>query len=83
MVLFPRPATRRYVAGPRVGRHTLLLRSSGLIFYLVMTAEPIAALARTAAARAVMLDAREAPQREAAREKKKRTTAALRRRKLD
>jgi hypothetical protein len=53
------------------------------IFYLVMTTEPIAALARTAAARAVMLDAREAPQREAARERKKRTTAALRRRKLD
>ena len=39
-------------------------------FRLVVTAEPIAALARTAAARALVLDAREAPQREAAREKK-------------
>ena len=39
-------------------------------FRLVVTAEPMAALARTAAARAVELDAREAPQREAAREKK-------------
>lgn len=38
-------------------------------FRLVITAEPVAALARTAAARAVVLDAREAPQREAAREK--------------
>jgi hypothetical protein len=37
---------------------------------LVVTAEPIAALARAAAARALVLDAREAPQREAAREKK-------------
>jgi hypothetical protein len=35
-----------------------------------MTAEPIAALARTAVARAVVLDASEAPQREAAREKR-------------
>ena len=34
-----------------------------------MTAEPLAALARTAAARAAVLDDREAPQREAAREK--------------
>jgi hypothetical protein len=39
-------------------------------FRLVVTAELIAALARTAAARALVLDAREAPQREAAREKK-------------
>ena len=39
-------------------------------FRLVVTAEPIAALARTAAARALVLDEREAPQREAAREKK-------------
>ena len=39
-------------------------------FRLIVTAEPIAALARTAAARALVLDAREAPQREAAREKK-------------
>jgi hypothetical protein len=38
-------------------------------FRLIVTAEPIAALARTAA-RALVLDAREAPQREAAREKK-------------
>jgi hypothetical protein len=39
-------------------------------FTLVMTAEPVAALARTAAARAAVLDAREAPQREADRQKK-------------
>lgn len=39
-------------------------------FRLVVTAEPMAALARTAAARALQLDAQEAPQREAAREKK-------------
>jgi hypothetical protein len=39
-------------------------------FRLVVTAEPMAALARTAAARALELDTREAPQREAAREKK-------------
>jgi hypothetical protein len=39
-------------------------------FRLVVTAEPVAALARTAAARAAVLDAREAPQREAARQKK-------------
>ncbi len=39
-------------------------------FRLIVTAEPIAALASTAAARALVLDAREAPQREAAREKK-------------
>jgi hypothetical protein len=39
-------------------------------FRLVVTAEPIAALARTAAARAFVLDDREAPQREAARKKK-------------
>ena len=38
-------------------------------FRLVMTAAPLAALARTAAARAAVLDEREAPQREAAREK--------------
>jgi hypothetical protein len=38
-------------------------------FRLVMTAEPLAALARTAAARAAVLDAQEAPQREAARQK--------------
>jgi hypothetical protein len=36
----------------------------------VITAQPIAALASAASARAVVLDAREAPQREAAREKK-------------
>jgi hypothetical protein len=46
------------------------LSSYATTFKLVMTAEPAAALARTAAARAVVLDAREAPQREAAREKK-------------
>jgi hypothetical protein len=39
-------------------------------FRMVVTAEPIAALARTAAARAVVLDAREAPQRAAAKDKK-------------
>jgi hypothetical protein len=39
-------------------------------FRIVVTAEPIATLARTAAARAFVLDAREAPQREAARQKK-------------
>lgn len=39
-------------------------------FTLVITAEPVAALARTAAARATVLDAREAPQREADRQKK-------------
>jgi hypothetical protein len=39
-------------------------------FRLIVTAEPMAALARTAAARALQLDAQEAPLREAAREKK-------------
>ncbi len=39
-------------------------------FTLVMTAEPDAALARAAASRAAVLDAREAPQREADRQKK-------------
>jgi hypothetical protein len=46
------------------------LPSYATTFRLVIAAEPIAALARTASARAVVLDAREAPQREAAREKK-------------
>jgi hypothetical protein len=46
------------------------LSSYETTFTLVVTAEPAAALARTAAARAVVLDAREAPEREAAREKK-------------
>jgi hypothetical protein len=46
------------------------LSSYAVGFRLVITAEPIAVLAQTAAARAVVLDAREAPQREAAREKK-------------
>jgi hypothetical protein len=46
------------------------LSSYATSFRLVVAAEPIAALARTAAARALVLDAREAPQREAAREKK-------------
>ncbi len=41
-----------------------------LAFTLVVTDEPAAALARAAVARAVLLDAREAPQREAARQKK-------------
>ena len=49
----------------------VLYRSSSYAtrFRLVVTAEPLAALARTAAARAGVLDDREAPQREAAREK--------------
>jgi hypothetical protein len=55
-------------AGNSVKLHRL--PSYAISFRLVMTAEPSAALARTAAARAVVLDAREAPQREAAREKK-------------
>lgn len=46
------------------------LSSYATSFRLIVTAEPIAALARTAAARALVLDAREAPRREAAREKK-------------
>lgn len=64
--------------GPPVARwgdveHSLMLYRSpsyATSFRLVMTAEPVAALARTAAARAAVLDAREAPQREAARERK-------------
>lgn len=55
-------------AGNSVKLHRL--PSYATSFRLVITAEPIAALARTASARAVVLDAREAPQREAAREKK-------------
>ena len=49
----------------------MLYRSSSYAtrFRLIMTAEPLAALARTAAARAGVLDDREAPQREAVREK--------------
>ena len=46
------------------------LSSYATRFRMVVTAEPTAALARTAVARALILDAREAPQREAAREKK-------------
>jgi hypothetical protein len=46
------------------------LSSYATSFKLVVTAEPIATLARTDAARALVLDAREAPQREAARQKK-------------
>jgi hypothetical protein len=48
-----------------------LYRSSSYAtsFRLIMTATPLAALARTAAARAAVLDEREAPEREAAREK--------------
>jgi hypothetical protein len=55
-------------AGHSVKLHRL--PSYATSFRLVITSEPIAALARAAAARAVVLDAREAPQREAAREKK-------------
>lgn len=46
------------------------LSSYATTFRLVITVESVATLARTAAARAVVLDVREAPQREAAREKK-------------
>ena len=46
------------------------LSSYATSFRLVVTAEPIAALVSTAAARALVLDAREAPEREAARQKK-------------
>ena len=46
------------------------LTSYATKFRMVVTAEPTAALARTATARALVLDDREAPQREAAREKK-------------
>jgi hypothetical protein len=46
------------------------LTSYATSFRLVITADTIAALARTASAQALVLDAREAPQREAAREKK-------------
>lgn len=46
------------------------LSSYSTRFRMVLTAEPTAALARTAAARALVLDDREAPQREAARQKK-------------
>jgi hypothetical protein len=64
----PRTIAEWSDAGHSVKLHRLPSYTSG--FRLVVTAEPIAALARTAAARAVELDAREAPQREAAREKK-------------
>jgi hypothetical protein len=49
----------------------ILYRSSSYAtrFRLIMTAEPVATLARTAATRARVLDDREAPQREAARQK--------------
>lgn len=49
----------------------MLYRSSSYAtrFRLVLTAEPLAAVARRAAAQARVLDDREAPQREAAREK--------------
>jgi hypothetical protein len=49
------------------GNTVLLYRlaSFAIRFRLVVTGEPLAALARTAVARAVVLDAREAPQREA------------------
>jgi len=71
-------ATRDDDLGTRIAewgdesRSVALYRRStyAINFTLVMTAEPVAALARTAAARAEVLDAREAPQREAARQKK-------------
>lgn len=46
------------------------LSSYATRFRMVVTDGPMAALARTAAARALVLDAQEAPQREAAQEKK-------------
>ena len=46
------------------------LSSYSTKFRMVVMAEPVGALARTAAARSVVLDAREAPAREAARVKK-------------
>lgn len=55
-------------AGNSVKLHRL--PSYATSFRLVITAETTAALAATASARAIVLDAREAPQREAAREKK-------------
>jgi hypothetical protein len=73
----PAPALYEEESGTPVARwgdandSLMLYRSSSyaIRFRLVMTAEPLAALARTAAARAGVLDDREAPQREAAREK--------------
>ena len=73
----PAPALYEEAPGTPVARwgdatdSLMLYRSSSYAtrFKLVMTAEPLAALARTAAARAGVLDDREAPQREAAREK--------------
>jgi hypothetical protein len=73
----PTPALYEEESGTPVARwgdardSLMLYRSSSYAtrFRLIMTAEPLAALARTAAARAGVLDDREAPQREAAREK--------------
>jgi hypothetical protein len=73
----PAPSTDEDESGTPVARwgnaddSLTLYRSSSYAtsFRLVMTATPLAALARTAAARAAVLDDREAPQREAARDK--------------
>ena len=73
----PRPSVYEEDSGTPVARwgdaadSLVLYRLSSYLtgFRLVVTAEPLAALARTAAARAAVLDDREAPQREAAREK--------------
>lgn len=73
----PTPALYEEDSGTPVARwgdatdSLMLYRSSSYAtrFRLVLTAEPLAALARTAAARAGVLDDREAPQREATRAK--------------
>ena len=73
----PTPALYEEETGTPVARwgdatdSLMLYRSSSYAtrFRLVMTSEPLAALARTAATRAGVLDDREAPQRQAAREK--------------
>lgn len=74
----PTPSTFEEQSGNPVARWgdaddsiTLYRTSSySTSFRLVLTATPLATLARTAAARAAVLDDREAPQREAAREKR-------------
>ncbi len=62
------PIAEWTAASHSVKLHRLTSYAAG--FRLVITDEPIAARAHTASAQAVVLDAREAPQREAAREKK-------------
>jgi hypothetical protein len=58
---------REFELGSAVAAVSML---TGVAESELMTAEPVAALARTAASRAAVLDAREAPQREADRQKK-------------